>query len=186
MKVKNFLVFVLLLSVAASVQLISIQSALSANPNCTVPNCLQCLTINTTCDLCDNSYYLQNNVCLSCSSAVANCQECTFDPIATTVTCSLCSTGFVLVGQTCTSCSLSIPYCTDCTSTTTCTACAVGSYLFNGVCTLCTDIDGQCTTCFWNGTNPECTACTPDYYYLGQNNLCLLCSANIQFCLTCV
>lgn len=137
MRPKIYLAFVLLITFATSIQLIPNQPVLSANPNCTVANCQQCQTIASTCDLCDNSFYLQDNVCSTCVSAIPSCQECTFDPIATTVTCTLCSAGFVLTGQTCTSCSLNAPHCTTCTYnqvSVTCTACAAGFYLLNGQC----------------------------------------------------
>jgi hypothetical protein len=139
MKPKIHLAFILLITVATSIQLIPNQFVPSANPNCTVANCQQCLTIASTCDLCDNSFYLQDNACLTCVSAIQNCQECTFDPSTTTVTCTLCSAGFVVTGQTCTSCSLNAPHCTTCrydqvSATVTCTACAAGYYLQNGQC----------------------------------------------------
>lgn len=119
-----------------------------ANPNCTTPFCTTC-AVPANCTMCDGEYYLEANACATCTSAVTNCVNCTYNSGTTLVDCTLCDVGYYPdTLQSCRFCNLDVPLCLTCINdgtTTTCKVCEKGYFL---------SAPNNCTAC--NANIPDC------------------------------
>lgn len=156
----------------------SILSYLSSAITCP-SNCKTCSS-RTTCSRCNSAYYLQNNLCKSCSSLFPNCLTCSSSY------CSQCKSGYNLQSGKCIKCS---PNCAICSNSLTCITCNSNYYKAGSQCSPCSKYDKYCSTC----NNLQCLSCGYGYY-LNETNGCSTCSktfgslctyCNPNFCLGC-
>ncbi|KAL4465986.1 hypothetical protein ABPG74_004223 [Tetrahymena malaccensis] len=157
--------------------------------SCTDPNCQVCQQDPSQCSKCGNnqnlqgqicqpncntSYYPVNNVCVLCSSNIANCDQCTSS------TCTLCQNNYYLFNGNCVN------------------QCNPGYYIANNppscqpcqnsTCNTCEPAPSQnCLSCakpyFQNGT--QCVNdCDPNQYS-NSSRICVLCSQTFSGCQSC-
>jgi len=158
---------------------------------CTLPNCLNCLTINyvSTCYLCSETYYLaQNNSCIICSNLVSRCFTCT------SAGCLTCAANYTMLTGICICSMINCITCRIVNNIDTCLTCASNFTVVNSSCFLCSTLINYCLLCN-NATN--CLQCFPTFLLSnGQscvcgvnqtnyNNSCLQCQSLFVGCISC-
>lgn len=142
-------------------------------PPCNQTYCTLCLSVNT-CGACNNSAYLSNQTCLSCTR-IPHCVYCSDNQ-----TCVTCVDTYGSFFGTCGLCSVMIPQCYLCQSHFNCVKCNLGYYVSPGNAS-CTACDSKCANCT---SNTNCTACLTGYFLQDPVN-CISCSQSVPNCTAC-